>query len=73
MLKKKKYTLYLGVDQMALAGKLAEKSGRSLSSLVGESLHYMFEQLGLQSPPPEVASHPQMLRKIARELKTSQK
>ena len=51
---KKKFTLYLGIDQMALAGRLAEKSGKSLSALVGESMQYLFHELGLDVPPPEM-------------------
>ena len=65
---KKKYTLYLGVDQMALAGKLADKAGKSLSSLVGEAMHHLFKGLGLDVPPPEVTSHPEMLQQRADEL-----
>jgi len=45
--KKKTYQLYLGQDQMALAGRLAERVGRPLHELVGESLSYMFTELSL--------------------------
>lgn len=69
--KKKKYTLYLGVDQMGLAAKLADVSGKSVSSLVGEALHGLFAQLGLEVEPPEITSNPEMLRQRANQLKAS--
>lgn len=66
--KKSKYTLYLGVDQMAMAAKLAERSGKSVSALVGEALHYLFKDLGLEVDPPELPSDHNMLKKKADEL-----
>ena len=70
--KKKKFTLYLGVDQMALAGRLAEKSGKSLSALVGEAMHYLFTELGLKADPPEIASDKEMLKQKAKEVSKEQ-
>jgi hypothetical protein len=45
--KKRAYRLYLEQDQMALAGRLAERVGKPLHVLVAESLSYIFEELGM--------------------------
>ena len=53
---------------MAMAAKLAERSGKSVSALVGEALHYLFKDLGLEVDPPELPSDHNMLKKKADEL-----